>query len=252
MFSLILIGLFFLSIEAFTERADCAFTQASTSLAYSYENVTTHEGDLIINGTETVVIENCMFIQNGDISVENHGKLVMRNCDLVLNQTDFYDHNLVVQDDAILGSSNVRVYSNLYYQQRFEDESKVDFVNTHWNITEYRDSCVAWTYGNGASLRFQDCSGLDNIAVSTTMLFINSSTCPTGCILTQEGSRVLVKDSMTQFASIGAYFSQIGAKSLISPNVDFFNTFENLTIIGGSAGNLTVVNSSLYLWLSAS
>jgi hypothetical protein len=212
----------------------------------AYENVTTHEGDLIINGTQTLVIENCTYIQNGDISVANHGKLVMRNCDLVLNQTSVYEYALVVRENAMLNASNVRIYSDFYYDQRFEDQSEVNFVKTYWNATQWRESCVAWTYGYGASLRFQDCSGVGNIWVSTTMLFINSSTDPTGCILTGEESDVLIKDSTAYAASIRTRFSEVEVESLIDPDVDFFNTFENVTIMGGPASNLTVTNSNLY------
>jgi hypothetical protein len=52
------------------------------SLASSYENVTTHQGDLIIDGTQTFVIENCTYIETGNIYVRDWAKLIVRNAEL--------------------------------------------------------------------------------------------------------------------------------------------------------------------------
>jgi hypothetical protein len=51
----------------------------NSSFVATYDNVTTHEGDLIIDGTQTVIIENCTWIQNGNIFVKDFAKLVIQN-----------------------------------------------------------------------------------------------------------------------------------------------------------------------------
>jgi hypothetical protein len=64
----------------------------------AYENLITHEGDLIINGTQTFVVENCTFVQTGNVYVRDNGTLVIKNCEFVLNQSDYYQFAIWVQD----------------------------------------------------------------------------------------------------------------------------------------------------------
>jgi rhodanese-related sulfurtransferase len=59
---------------------------------YGYWIEIFHEGDLIIRGTDTYFIQNCTYIQTGNIYVADNATLTMKNSELVLNQTEIYQY----------------------------------------------------------------------------------------------------------------------------------------------------------------
>jgi hypothetical protein len=71
-----------------------------------YENVTTHEGDLTINGTETYLIGNCTYIQNGNVYVRDQANLEITNSVLRVSQHYNYQYEFVVGDAATLEMKN--------------------------------------------------------------------------------------------------------------------------------------------------
>ena len=79
----------------------------------SYENVTTHEGDLIIGGTQTFLIENCTYIQTGSIRAQDRGVLLTRNARIVINQTHGPEFGIS------------------FFGQSFLDMRKCELVSTH-------------------------------------------------------------------------------------------------------------------------
>jgi hypothetical protein len=72
---LILVGLFLVPGKSPVENAVSGHLQANAYSASAYENVTIHEGDLIIDGTKTYAIENGTFLVNGNIIVKDDAKL---------------------------------------------------------------------------------------------------------------------------------------------------------------------------------
>jgi hypothetical protein len=84
----------------------------NSSLTSSYNNITTHEGDLVIDGTQTFVIENCTYIQTGNIYVTNSGTLVLRNVELRINGTYFWQYAVEASDYGTLEFENVTVWSD--------------------------------------------------------------------------------------------------------------------------------------------
>ena len=75
------------------------FTQPVTAYSTSsYENVTTHEGDLIINGTQMYVIENATFFIDGNIIVRDYSTLVIRNSKVILQLEFFGEHWVEMRD----------------------------------------------------------------------------------------------------------------------------------------------------------
>jgi hypothetical protein len=83
-------------------------------LAYTAPNVTAHEGDLVIGGYETVLIENCTYImQEGTIVVQDSAILTLRNVQLEFNESyKFPGAYLLVTNNAFLSVQNVTMDSN--------------------------------------------------------------------------------------------------------------------------------------------
>jgi len=197
--------------------------------------VITHVGDLIIDGNETFFIENCTYIQTGNIYVRDNATLILQNAELFLEQSDSYQYNLRVQNNARLFSTNANISSNYYFDQSFSDDSMVNFTDTHWKH-------FTWTYGDGASLTICKSSGLGYMSITTSMFFYNSSA---EFILNKKYSSVLVENSSMSFISIEVDSSELTIANLKGGYISSFNTFDNLTVLGGSASNLTVLNSNL-------
>jgi hypothetical protein len=65
-------------------------TNKVSSSMIASENVTIHEGDLIINGTQTYVIENCTYIQRGNIRVSDSARVKVRNAILRIDPQDYW------------------------------------------------------------------------------------------------------------------------------------------------------------------
>jgi hypothetical protein len=61
---------------------------------------TTHEGDIIISGSDVFTIENEDYVQRGNILVKDNAKLVVRNAFLRFDATYSYQYNLTITDSA--------------------------------------------------------------------------------------------------------------------------------------------------------
>ncbi|MCJ7770287.1 hypothetical protein MUP37_01785, partial [Candidatus Bathyarchaeota archaeon] len=105
-----------------SSSAYCGTTRLS---AVSYENVTTHEGDLVINGTQTYALENCTCIQTGDITVRDQGRLIVRNTELTLNQTYPGEYGILIADSGSLIMEAVNATSPKGFSITFLGEARV-------------------------------------------------------------------------------------------------------------------------------
>ncbi|MEM3731351.1 MAG: rhodanese-like domain-containing protein [Candidatus Bathyarchaeia archaeon] len=145
---------------------------------YGYWIEIFHVGDLIVTGTDTYLIQNCTYIQTGNIYVEDNAILTIKRSELIFNQTW-----------ACQYSFEVRGYGNLLCEN----------VITSSNYEYY------------------------------LVVFPNS--------------KVFIQNSSTLFAYIGINFSRVTASNLEGGYIYFFNSFKNLTVMEGSIGNLTILNS---------
>lgn len=75
------------------------------------ESTIIHEGDLVIEGTQTFVIENCTYYQTGNIYAQDHGRLVIRNSVLVFKQTLGHEFSFGVNNQATLEIENSELMS---------------------------------------------------------------------------------------------------------------------------------------------
>lgn len=92
-----------------------------------------HEGDLIIDGTQVYVIENCTYIQAGDIYVRDYSKLNVRNALLDIDQ-NYTQFNVIVDDHATLTMKNSGTKSSFWFsvsvggfaKAQIEDSEMID------------------------------------------------------------------------------------------------------------------------------
>jgi rhodanese-related sulfurtransferase len=195
-----------------------------------------HNGDLVIGQTQTFVIENCTYIQSGNIDVRDYGTFIIRNAELFLSQSSYYEYEVTVEDNGNWSSSNAILSSNYYFSQRFDDNSTVNFTKTHWaNFT--------WIYGSGGFLSFcESDNSLGDISVSSQMLFVNSNV---SFLLGGADSYVRIENSTMLYAGIGAQYSELYVDNLSAGPISTFSTFDNLTVVGGSVASIDVLNSDM-------
>jgi len=84
-----------------------------------YENRVEHEGDLILEGDEIFVIENCTFIEIGKVVIRDSARLLLRNAELYIESAlrkseDAYpisldDTAVFEADDAVISYYNPRL-----------------------------------------------------------------------------------------------------------------------------------------------
>jgi hypothetical protein len=128
MMTLLLFGLFSVSNVLSKDNNVFGSYQIAT-YSTTYENITTHEGDLIIDGYKTVVIENCTYIQSGEVYVREHGKLTVKNAQFQVNQTRPWQHEVRVSDFGKLELQKTVITSKYPIEMNFLDNSRVYVAN---------------------------------------------------------------------------------------------------------------------------
>jgi hypothetical protein len=129
-------------LSADHQRAQLA-TQANvnptlndSNLASSYDNVTTHEGDLVIDGSQTFVIENCTYIQTGNMQVRDWGRLIVRDSKLLINQTYLWQYNFTIEDYGTFEIDNSTFTSDRALNIDFNGYSEATFDTVTLNLTQ--------------------------------------------------------------------------------------------------------------------
>jgi hypothetical protein len=195
-----------------------------------------HEGDLVVAGNETLTFENCTLIQNGNIFVRENGTLILKNCELVLNQSGLYQYRLEVRDGGRLLAVGVNLSSEYGFDQSYGDDSVVNFTDSAWERS-------TWTYASGGSLYMQNVSELGHFMVSTDAVFDDCT--GYGFLMTMENADVEVYGSYIGIAYVRARDSAVNVTGLHGGVVEYFNTFNNLTVSGGTVANLTILDSDV-------
>ena len=136
-FVLLLIGMSLLSFTPQNIARAAKSTKAqNSSYLLMYENVTTHEGDLIIDGTQTYVIENCLYIQTGSIQVRDWGRLIVRDSELRVNQTYLWCYNFTIEDYGTFEIDNSTLTSDRALNIDFNEYSEATFDSVTLNLTQ--------------------------------------------------------------------------------------------------------------------
>jgi hypothetical protein len=88
-----------------------------------------------------------------------------------------------------------------------------------------------------------DCSELGHLSVSTDATFDNCT--GYSALLVSESANVQINSSQLGAIYIGVRESTLNVANLRNGRVHYFNTFSNLTVIGGAAANLTIFSSNV-------
>ena len=73
--------------------------------------------DLVIGGGEELIVEDQALTPQGDIVVEEGGRLVLRGVDITFNHTGFYEHGILLEDGSTIEihDSQITGLDNLFY-----------------------------------------------------------------------------------------------------------------------------------------
>lgn len=93
------------SLPVFPDSWNTTFTASNahyhnwqTKRTPSYSNVRIHEGDLILEGTDVLLIQNMTLVLKGNMRVRDEAKLILRNGELLVNQRIDYKKPLTPLD----------------------------------------------------------------------------------------------------------------------------------------------------------
>jgi len=95
-----------------------------------------HKGDLIVNGTQTFAIENCTYIQTGNIYVLDQARLNVRNANLTLNQTYHDQYGIFIRQFGQLEMHNVEAISPKVFPISLQDlaEAEIETISTNGRL----------------------------------------------------------------------------------------------------------------------
>ena len=151
---LLLVGTFLTAVSIPQVGTSPSNIEKARFSAASYENVTTHEGGLIIDGTQTFVIENCTYIESGNIYLSDQGKMVVENANLILNQTYLYQYGIFINQSSQLEMKNVEAISPYVFPINLQDFGKAELeaMSTNGCFSCYGNSSTqisdSLTYAN--------------------------------------------------------------------------------------------------------
>jgi hypothetical protein len=156
-------------------------------------DTTTHEGDIVIGDAETFIIQDCEFIQKGNVVVKDTAKLIIKNAFLEFNATYPYQYNVTISDSAelIVNSGGITSINppypqfELYMMQKANATLNDAYINGR--IWSYDSSLIT---GNKVQL-FGSLQSHNN----TVSLFENSYFIYGGPMVARDHSRLDVKKS---------------------------------------------------------
>jgi hypothetical protein len=138
-----------------------------------YLDVRTWEGDLVLEGDQVLVIENCTFLIQGSVLVKDHAKLVLKNVDLNIKQktswipTDLLPpgYNVMFKDESEFQTDHVRAnakelvfYNSSTCHVTDSNMSKTWFFGYDDTSFSFKKALINWvSIGENASAHLNDC-----------------------------------------------------------------------------------------------
>ena len=144
------------------------------SLSQSFSN----EGDLVVDGNGTYIVENCEYHLIGSIIVQDNATLTIRNA--IFNQTcEDNRESIVVKDRGRLTVTNVTLAMSQNSSSiiMVQNEATFDMINS--NVTNSKSEVYVWIRGNSIAY----------IENSEMRSFIEPK------LITQDYSKATIKDS---------------------------------------------------------
>jgi parallel beta-helix repeat protein len=154
----------------------------------------THEGDLILTGNQTMIIENTSYIINGDVMLQDSSQLIIRQSIIDLSDKPGSERFIRLQGSSFL-QADTTIFGGLDLTQGI-DPSEVEMLKPGYLITENNSKLIL---NNCFSLN-QQYQGNSEVTIHSSYLFQE----PLGLIHVEGTAEVLIEDSY-----VGAIFIAI-------------------------------------------
>jgi len=91
-----------------------------------------HEGDLIIDGIQTFTVENCTYMQKGDIYIRDSAKMLINDAIVMIDTQSDYQYNIYTENHGAIeiDNSTVKPSVNWHSRVRLLDDSRLNVNNT--------------------------------------------------------------------------------------------------------------------------
>ena len=130
-------------------------TAAFVIPGFPHQCTTTHAGDLILRGNETLVIEGITYCQRGDILVQDNAKVIIRNGTLVFSQSYHAEYDLEFSGNSVLEIDNGIIESKHDYPLHFTGNSTAIVTGTTSQIDL---SSAQFFIADNSRLRLENCN----------------------------------------------------------------------------------------------
>jgi hypothetical protein len=116
------------------------------TLTPAYEHRVTHDGDLVLDGFQSLYIENCTYFLNGELLAEDNSSLTLKNAQLIVKQKNEWSYPgdivpfpyiIVFQDSSQLNIIN----SSVFYEESFVN---IGLFNRSKAIIRCSDTSCVW------------------------------------------------------------------------------------------------------------
>jgi parallel beta-helix repeat protein len=214
-----------------------------------------HEGDILLKGNETLAIENCEFVQTGNIIVKDEAKIIIQNATLLLNTTYgiWNQYSISVSGSGNLTAINANITAlGLGFRIEFSSHSTGKIANS--TISAKHDPRGIWvrasTYSKVSveNSRIDVLELLDFSSLKATNLTVNLR------LSALRNSFIHVNNSRVPIHVWGAPSLNIENSRLARLTLDFYETDAILTGLHSNAllsywdlhKNNTILRTSIY------
>ena len=116
------------------------------TLTPAYEHQVTHDGDLILDGFQSLKIENCTYFLNGELLAEGNSSLTLKNAQLIVKQKNewSYPGDIVPCPYVIVFSDSSQlqiINSSIFYEDGLVD---IGLFNSSQAIIHDSDASCVW------------------------------------------------------------------------------------------------------------
>lgn len=237
-FSTVILAISILSCHCISVGLEtCSFqskgaVNPSKSLVVQYQSLP-HEGDLIVDGNETRIIEDCEYNLIGNITVKDNATLIIRNA--IFNQTGVGDRvGIMVENRSSFVVTNATLIISQDFSSKIlvQDEAIVNIVNS--NIINSEQDVLIWP--EDSSTFYMENSVMSGL-----------KTCK---VVANDNSEVHVENSNFDRATVWGSSTVFIESSSLS---DAIRTFNNSTVhVFGSTIGYVHAYGSLLLYIRSS
>ena len=189
---------------------------------------TTHEGDLLIDGNQTFLIENCTYIQTGNIYVKENASFVIEKAELVMNMSESWQYNIYIYDTGKLFVKNGNISTSTMFDIDLYDKT----------VAHIADSKIGGKWGELGYVVIEATGGSSaNISIKNSEVYYVRAW--------SDSSNILVSNSsdVTAF-SVKWLHSSLSVIKLRSGFISHWNSYKNTSIVG-QCPNITIFDSSV-------